>query len=239
MGNFLDSITSGAAKRAAEATELAVMKKGKTPEQVRVIDFFMSSDSGDGCGCLKHASGTLTMQEYLTLVNNKITELDVKSKAITKIGLDESQISEIPPIVLYGFDFDVDGSYFKYANNMYVSNIYTVSWIFFSAEQIYIYSYTFDTMSDYTFEKTKDYFYTDVTSFTTEKITDARITSSVSGGGCFSKTTETTNKTMFVKNRFKIVVPNDYFSETMTDSPAIEQSIQAAKAMLREKKYSR
>lgn len=240
---LLDSLTAGGAEKAAEAARLAAMKRGKSPEQKRVIDFFMAiGGSSSGCGgCLGNNGGSgITMDEYLKIVQERADSLNVKQRAMEKIGLDESQIQEIEPIMLNSFDFKGD-VFTKYQSGWFVSNVYSITWIFFSAEQLYTYQIIFDTTSDDLTEITRDYFYTDITCFSTVKRVKEYISTSITqvGGGCLrgANQQENTSKTHYEYNSFAIIAPGTEYSVSMSDNPTIERSIQAAKAMLREKKY--
>jgi hypothetical protein len=53
--------------------------------------------------------------------------------------------------------------------------------------------------------------------------------------GCTSK--ESITKNHYVVDTLEIIVPGTSYSFSLRNSDTIEQSIQAAKAMLREKKY--
>lgn len=158
---------SGGASKSADKRALNLFKKGKSPEQKRVIDFFLDVKSGcNSNGCRNFMSGSsikkMTMDGYLDLVQTKCNALGSKERAIAKIGLDESQIQEIAPIMLASFVYD-DDVLLKVENQVAVSTQYSITWIFFSETQIYTYKYIFDTTSDDTWEITNDFFYTDVT----------------------------------------------------------------------------
>lgn len=253
-------------KKRKEAAELklylASLKKGKNPEQCKAIDYLCTPDEDEaakkGCfkkkkkkkkkGCFSKSDAIWDMTDYCNHVQVTVNALNLKQRAIEKIGLDESQISEIPPVVLSSFVFknanvkklfckseesNIKGEYRN------VSNQYSVTWIFFSATQIYTYTYTFDTMSDDSWEYTRDFFYSDITCIRTEHEVEERIYSRSKGCGLFfwKKNVE-----YFHNNRhwdtLQITVPNDFYSFTCKTTDTIEQSIQAAKAMIREKKYS-
>lgn len=230
------SLVGGAAGVAAEAAALAAkreaMKKGKTDEQKRVIDFLFNIGESSGCGCFGKGSN-MTMQTYLNLVQNKCQSMDLQSRAMAKIGLDPSQVQEIPPIVLSSFVYD-DDCLIRVDDNIAVSSQYSITWIFFSSTQMYTYKYIFDTTSDNTWEITQDFFYTDVTCFKTERAIKEKI-DIAAGSGCLSS--ETVTKNHYVVDRLEVIVPGATYAFSLRNSETIEQSIQAAKAMLREKKY--
>lgn len=230
---MVSTLASLAAEKAAEVAKINSMKKGKTQEQKRVIDFFYTLDEG---GCLKKSSSTYTMEEYQKLVIDKCRALNIKEKAMNKIGLDVSQIQEIPPVFLSAYRFDDDCAV-KIEDSQAVSSQYSVALIFFSATQIYTYQYIFDMMSDNTWEFTKDFFYSDVTCFSTSKLVKEKIDISFSKG-CLKKGTENITKNNYVVDTLEIIVPGASYSFSKRDSATVEQSIQAAKAMIREKKHS-
>lgn len=68
--------------------------KGRNSEQKQVIKYFY----GDG-GCL---SSTMKDDEYDAMVQAKVKSMDFRQKALNKIGLDESQVSEIEPVHFEG-----------------------------------------------------------------------------------------------------------------------------------------
>lgn len=230
--------TSTAAQKAAEQLRIEGMKKGKTQEQKRVIDFFYDIGSNNGCGCLSKSSSNLSMDEYIKLVQDKCNQLDSKNKAIAKIGLDESEIQEIAPIMLASFVYDYDNDLrIKVENHIAVSNKYAVTWIFFSATQIYTYKYIFDTMSDNTWEITNDFFYSDITCLTTVRSVKEKIDINIAKG-CLASG-ENTIKNNYIVDTFEIIVPGTSYSFSMRNNETFEQSLQAAKAMLREKKFTK
>ncbi len=217
----------------AKKAALNTMKKGKTPQQKKVIDFFLNSDKDKGCRALFGALSNMSMQEYIKMVQEKSSEFDVRARAIERIGLDESEIQEIEPIRLMSFVYDGDVE-IKYEDKVVVSSQFAVSWIFFSTLQMYTYTYIFDMMSDNTWETTNDFFYSDITCFKTTHSVKENIDISVLG--CL-KGGENVTKSTYVVDTLDIVVPGDEFSFSMRDNEASARSIQAAKAMLREKKF--
>jgi hypothetical protein len=223
---------NGAATEAAQQMLIAqALKNGKSPEQKRVIDFFFSQ--GKEGGCLSK-SYNLTMDEYLKLVQDKVNNLNTKAKAIEKIGLDESEISEIEPIALASFVYD-DDVHIKVEDGVAVSSQYALTWIFFSATQIYTYKYIFDTTSDNTWEFTNDFFYNDITCFSTSRFVKEKI-DVVRTKGCLSSREEYV-KNNYVVDKFEIIVPGTSYQFSMRYNENFDQSVQAAKAVLRAKKF--
>lgn len=230
---------------------LKQMKKGKRPDQCKSIDYLYTPDENQaGClgkkkkkkgGCFgKH--GTWDMDDYIAHVQQVVTNLGLKQRAIEKIGLDESQISEIPPVVLNSFICRGDNVKVKSEESdvkgiwRHVSNIYKVTWIFFSATQLYTYTYQYDSISDNVVESTRDFFYKDITCIRTEHEIEERIIERNEGCGCLKKKESKYYHSNPEYDKLSITVPGDDYWFWCETNDTIEQSIQAAKAMIREKK---
>jgi hypothetical protein len=224
----IGSVVAGAAIGAISAkAERDRLLKGRTPEQQSVIKYFLA----DG-GCF---SKNMTDEAYETLVRNKVTSVNFKQKALDKIGLDESQVNEIPPVFFEGYIFDENKGLAKAGKDReWRSSIYQISWLFFSNTQVYVYQYTFNMDEDGKKEATEEYFYKDITNFSTSSDTIERPVA-VEKGGCLGKKTELVRKTIETE-RFALVVPGDKFYCSLTKKQDTEGVIQAMKAKLREKK---
>ncbi len=231
---FLELFGSAAAAQAAqtavETAERESLKKGKSAEQQRAIDYLFNAKRG----CLNFLSiNPFTTQEYIDYVNRICSSTNFYAKALQKLGLDESQVQEIQPIMLTSFVYD-DDCRVRVDNNVALSSQYSIAWIFFSDTQMYTYKYIFDTTSDNTWEITNDFFYSDITCFTTIQANKEKIRV-IPGKGCLHK--EDIIKNHYVVDTLEIIVPGTSYRISLTNSTTVEQSIQAAKAMLREKKY--
>jgi len=187
--------------------------QGKTPEQQKVIEYFCKE------GCM---TKTMDDEEYLSMVRAKRDSLNLRQKALNKIGLDEDEVSEIPPASFEGFVYK-NAYAKKRANGNWVSSSYQVAWLFFSSTQIYIYRYTFNMDEDKKTESTDEFFYKDVTSFSTSS-------ESEQAHGIGDKKFEVES------NKFKMVVPGDQIFVSMDGISNSEDIIQAMKQKLREKK---
>ena len=187
---------------------------GKNEEQKKVIEYFCKQE-----GCL---SKNMTDDEYLQLVYKRRDSMNFRARALSKIGLDEDEVSEIPPAMFEGFVFK--NAYAKQkANGRWVSSAYQVSWVFFSSTQVYIHRYTFNMDEDKKSESTDEFFYKDVTSFSTSSETET-----AHGLGDSKFEVET--------NKFCMVVPGDKLYVSMDGVADSESIIQAMKQKLREKK---
>ena len=231
-------------KAVGSAASFKAMKFGKSAQQKRVIDFF-AEFYGQGGGCLKKR--VMKLEEYERMIVERCNSLNIKQRAIARIALDESEISEINPISLHSYIYpsfrqgNSNNILVKIANNTAVSSRYEVTWLFFSQTQIYAYSIEFDMTSDEIIEDVQEFFYTDITCFETcnhlvENIrVDTKGCLKKGSDGCFNAYI----KDNYVVDSFRINVPGREFSVSMKNSGNQFQSIQAAKAMLREKKYTK
>ena len=262
MGIFSNLLGKNKQTPAAQANALflEMLKRGKSAEQCKCIDYLYAPDEEAKKGCLaggkkkkKKKGGCMSknaawdMDDYIAYVQQKVDALCLKQKAIDKIGLDESEISEIPPVAIssfvYNTDHDDEGIIkVKTADSnieglkISVTNKFEVTWIFFSATQIYTYTYRFDTISDDVLERTRDFFYTDITSIRTEHQIVEHIYEKKEGCGCLKKKAERYVHANQHWDRLWITVPNDSYSFWVRTNDTIEQSIMATKAMIREKK---
>ena len=82
--------------------------------------------------------------EFYTILKRYISRIDAEAKSLTKLNIDLDMVSEIPPVKLEGFVFGDADAVHRTKNGAYVSNLYQISWLYFSDTQIYIYSYTLD-----------------------------------------------------------------------------------------------
>ena len=117
---------------------------------------------------------TMSISEYNQLLANKIESLDVQNRAIQVLGLDITQIQEIPPVVLTErkTSFEDYGKYsahkalritIKDSSGWNVAfSCYCISCWFFTDTQALFYKITFDMCHNDIIEKTEEIFYTDI-----------------------------------------------------------------------------
>ena len=211
-----------------DKSEMNQRMKGRTPEQKKVIKYFY----GEG-GCLSFISPGLKDEDYEAMVMDVVKSMDFRKKALNKIGLDESQVSEIEPVHFEGYMFDEKKTLAKWGKDkVWRSSAYQVSWLFFSSAQIYVYQYTFNMDEDGKKEATEEYFYKDITNFSTSSDTvEKSVLDKVSCQGEASYARKNVDT-----NRFSIIVPGDKFYCSMDQNDYTELAIQGMKAKLREKK---
>lgn len=195
--------------------------KGRNAEQVAVIRYFCNDPS-----CLSKKA--LTDEEYDQMVAAVLNSNDYKQKALNKIGLDEDQVKEIEPVHFEGYQFDKQSLAKMGDDGKYRSSKYQVSWLFFSSNQVYLYQNTFNMDEDGKKEATEEYFYKDITNFSTSSDT---VETPV-----YDKKEKKTILKNVDSNRFAITVPGDKFYCSLRQDEYTERAIQGMKAMLREKK---
>jgi hypothetical protein len=207
-------------KFAADPKELQERGKGRSAEQKQALRYFFND------GCLQKK---VSDEAYDSMVNSKIKGFNAKEKAMAKIGLDESQLKEIDPVHFEGYFFDSKKIFVKRGKDgLWRSSAYQISWLFFSSSQVYLYQYTFNMDEDGKKEATEEYFYKDITNFSTSSDTVE------------SPYWDVKQKKMMLENvnsnRFSLVVPGDKFYCAMEQNDYTERAIQGMKAKLREKK---
>ncbi len=207
---------------ALEFAQLAAQKKsylkGATADQKTAINYFIPES-----GC-KGLFNKISDEDYDAVVKSLVNSSNTYQRALDKIGLDESELKEIPPVTLYGYE---SSSFAKTtATGAYRSNLYSVTHLFFSSTQVYMYQIILNTMKNERKERTEEYFYKDITNFSTSTDT----AESLQYKGCFG----TPNRVSVEIQRFALIVPGDkFYCATYGD---IDQQIKAIKNKLREKK---
>jgi hypothetical protein len=201
--------------------------KGRNAEQQQTILYFM----GGSGGCL--GSKPCTDQEYDALVKNALRSVATKEKALDKLGVDIDQVSEIEPVRLEGWHYSAQ--YIKRGlDNILRSSGYQITWLFFSSDQVYAYQYVFNLDDDKKNVRSDEYFYRDITNFSTS--TNTVEYSKTEGGGCMSQ--QSTQRSTEDVDVFRLVVPGEKFEASMTQSDYTQKAIRAMQQKLREKKSS-
>ena len=197
--------------------------KGRSEEKAAVIRYFCNDPK-----CL--SKKPITDAEYDEMVLAVLRSNDYKKKALDKIGLDEDQVKEIEPVHFEGFQYDKQSLAKQGDDGKYRSSKYQVSWLFFSSTQVYLYQNTFNMDEDGKKESTEEYFYKDITNFSTSSDTVETPFYDKEKGKDVLKNVDS--------NRFAITVPGDKFYCSLEQSDYTENAIRGMKSMLREKKNS-
>jgi len=160
----------------------------KYPVQTRVIEYFMHNAIIGGrnyAGSMKYDA------DYDELVKSQISINDVKTRAFVKLGLDESELTEIEPIhfenYYFGSEDDID-EYVKYSitsswnrpeqmrnSNVMIgigkdgklrSSVYQVTWLFSTPKQVCVYQEIIYLHKNETDEITRQFLWKHITSMT-------------------------------------------------------------------------
>jgi hypothetical protein len=195
---------------------------GKTADEKKVIKYFTATNSG----CL---SGAMKDEAYDKMVMDKLNGFNAYQRALEKIGLDEDELKEIPPVSFHGYE---EGTYSKVGKDgRNRTSKYSTTWLLFSSTEVYMYYLEFNMDSGEKMERTEEYFYEDITSFSTQNTTREYI---VLKPSCLNKAGA--NKKYRETSRFALIVPGDAFYCATSGSANVNQTISAVKQKLREKK---
>lgn len=195
--------------------------KGRNAEQQAVIRYFCNDPT-----CL--SKSPISDSEYEQIISKHLQANDFKQKALNKIGLDEDQVKEIEPVHFEGYVYDKNSFAKRGDDGLNRSSTYQVSWLFFSDTQVFVYQNSFCLDEDGRREKTEDYFYKDITNFSTSSETNE-----------VAQYDKKQDKIVLVnvdENRFAVTVPGDRFYCSLEQNDYTERAIQGMKAKLREKK---
>lgn len=224
------------------AARIHKMKLGRTKEQCSVIDYF-TEDLVQKKGCLRKFKPT-TDERLVELLNEKIASFNVEQRALEVLGLDESQVNEIKPIDLRGYDFDgIEGNEpfaKKGADKFWRSSAYEITRLYFSDKQIFFYTLNFDLTNNKMLESTKEFFYKDIVSFRTAVRTKETKVYDSKKKGCIKKSLITTAKyETHEYATFVLNVVGDSKKCVMSSNEERKQVFLALKAKIRDSKNSK
>jgi hypothetical protein len=204
----------------ADSKEVKERSKGRSAKQKQALRYFCNE------GCLQKK---VSDETYDNMVKAKSNSLNATANGMAKIGLDESQLQEIEPVHFEGYCFIPKKTFYKRGKDgKWRSSAYQVSWLFFSSTQVYLYQYTFNMDEDGKKEATEEYFYRDITNFSTSSDTVEMPFYDPKKKKNILKNVDS--------NRFTVVVPGDKLYCSIDQNDSTERAIQGMKAKLREKK---
>ncbi len=205
---------------AAAAAQKAALMKGKDADQKLAIKYLIPKTGILGMFLNKKD------EEYDAVLNRLIDSFGSYKRAISKIGLDEDEIKEIPPVTLVGYEFEKATLSNTGKDGITRTNLYSITHLFFSSTQVFMYNVLLDTTSGNRKEKTEEYFYKDITNFSTS--TESFEFTYLKG--CLGKP----SRSSIELQQFGLIVPGDkFYCSTFGD---IEAQVKAMKNKLREKK---
>ncbi|MBQ6087434.1 MAG: hypothetical protein IJK96_05190 [Bacteroidales bacterium] len=135
----------------------------------KVVEYFTNKG-----GCL--GKETISDEQYEMMVATKVQSSFNKEKALEVLGIDESQVQEIPPICLHSYSYSIPVNGVQILSvqgkdKEWRSSAYQVTWIFFSDHEIYFYREIFCMDCNASWAMTDEFFYEDVVNFYTTKET--------------------------------------------------------------------
>ena len=173
-------------------------------------------------GCLK-GLGTFKAPAYSSLVNNEVASMNIKQKALKKLGVEEEEVKEIQPLHLFGYnDVNSDRRYLVLGDDWLTSNFHD-TWLFFSQDRVLYYNIDVSMKDNKVNEKTEEFSYKDITSVATA---DATWEWKVNKKRSLTHTV----------NTFALKVFGEKFEVTIWDSAGVEAQIKTIKNKVREKK---
>ena len=152
----------------------------------------------------------------------------MKPRALNKLGVDESEVSEVPPIILSGYDFDFENVEVERvkqgADGKWRSNIYKVIMIFFTSNEVHCYTIRFKTTKNLIIgEATDVYFYQDIVSASTSSERE--------------KVKVNEKEIIINSEAFKLTTKGGTsLTVNLLDAQYAQESVNAMRALLREKK---
>jgi len=222
------------------------MYKDRSDEQKKAIRYFIINDVFKQVWFInpfvllaracKLIPEVVSDNEYDEMLSEEIKSLKLREKALQKIGLDESEIKEIAPITFEGYKFDEyasnaldNNSFQKRGGDMkWRSSKYEVTWIFASNKELYAYSFLFNMTDDTKKERTEEFFWKDITNFST-------VTETKSVGYDWNRKTKTYKSKKTIDEReFAIAVPGSKYVGAAGTDESVERIIQGMKTKLRE-----
>lgn len=179
--------------------------------------------------------------EFDKFYDERVAQINPKKSAIIKLGLDlnpdvvdekdrtEEELEKYPtaPFSIYGSKYD---SYYRWGEDDQVrTDSNEITWLFFSLDQIYIYTVQFKLTEDgKKKESTQEFFYSDIVSVS---IASSSVgLNKKRGFGKIEDSIET--------EEFRLVVPGDKMLFAFTSNESVSASVKGMKDLIRERKKS-
>lgn len=177
-----------------------------------------------GDGCLA-TMGMMKPEDYYQYCVEKRRSLNLKEKALKKLGIEEEEVKEVTPLIVWGFKPDENVRWLYRLGNIALSPTVETTFMFFSESRVYLYNYSFNTISGAKKESSDEFSYRDIVNISTiEETVEKR-------GGKKGKEIFTTTFTMLA-----LTVPGDKMIFGCINDEDTERMVKAVKQKLREKK---
>lgn len=148
---------------------------------------------------------------------------DLKSRALKKLGVDEDEVCEVPPIMFDGYDFQSADKRKEGKDKKWRSNVYRAVMIFFSQHEMHCYTLKYKTTEHEQVEGTDVYFYQDIVSASTVSNTE-------------TITVGKKQKTINIEAFQLTTKGGNSIKVNLSNIADVQDSLNAMRALLREKK---
>lgn len=102
---------------------------------------------------------------------NFLAKQDLKSRALDRLGIDESEVMEIEPVYFDGYHFEGSSVVRDKKDNKARASMGRAVYFFFTKNEVYCYTYTVSLIDNNISEDTDTYFYSDIVSVATTTAT--------------------------------------------------------------------
>ena len=150
-----------------------------------------------------------------------------RTRALQKLGVDKSEVNEIAPIILGGYEFENADKVKQGKDKRWRSNVYKAIMLFFSRNEFHCYTARFKTTEDNILSEATDvYFYQDIVSASTASVSD--------------KVKVDDDKEIIIHSEaFKLTTKGGTsITVNLLNSRQGQESVNAMRALLREKKQA-
>ena len=174
-------------------------------------------------GQKKYKESIVTDKEYDSEVRKNLNDLE--NRALNKLGVDKDEVGEIAPIYISGFRYQGCSRFKKGEDNYFRTDVYESVALFFSQNEVHCYKLNFNTLEKKQTESTDVYFYQDIVSVSTTS-QETEIADSI------TNEKQTVNYESFELR----TAGGTSLSVAIRDQDQAQRSINAMRALLREKK---
>lgn len=220
----------------SEIVEEAIEKK-HSEDEIIALRYFTNLEK-DGClSKWNHVSDA----EFDNMLQKQLAKhgLLTNGRACKKLGIEPEDVAVYEPIVMkdYISFMPTAANYARKGDDGKIrTSNYQVTWILCNRDQVFVFQCTFSLVEDDKVDHTEEYFFKDVTNFTTTEVSDEITLTEMEDGGCGKSAKEVTTKVKIEKTKFRISVPGEKFECALDLTPEMQEKIRALKVLLREKK---
>lgn len=222
---------------------LAELQEARDDNQKKAISYFYGeTEQKQKKGCFKKQKFGFKYsdKDYVDLIDYYVNMLSLDAKSLEALGIDFSEVQEIPPVTLKGYYYGKINNTETVArrgeDKYWRSSGYQVTRLYFSDKQMFAYTIMFDTRTNERLEETAEIFYKDIVSFDAVTEKDERQIEKFSKKGCFKKASSSIEYEEVEYQSFKLCVKGDAIKYSMNSNEERKQVLQALKAKIREQK---